>query len=77
MSSGLKIENNTAVNSQTIINIQNMPGNVGMPDSQTYIVAENAAPRPDTTTIALNNEFLPLDAKPLRAGVLQCQTVEC
>jgi len=71
MSGGLKIENNAAVNNQTIINIQNMSGNVGIPDNPTYVVADNAdaAAKTDSTTIALNNELYNL-------FVVGCETFE-
>ena len=59
MSGELKIENNAVVNNQTIINIQNMSGNVGIPDNPTYVVTENAgaAAKTDAATISLNNEL--------------------
>jgi len=71
MSGELKIENNATVNNQTIINIQNMSGNVAIPDSPTYVVAENvdAAAKTGTTTIALNNELYNL-------FVVGCETFE-
>ena len=59
MSGGLKIENNAAVNNQTVINIQNMSGNIGVPDSPTYVVTEraDAVAKAGPSTIALHNEL--------------------
>ena len=61
MSDNIKVENNAPVNNQTIINIQNMSGNIAVPEkpATTYVMTENAndVDKTGAATITLNKEF--------------------
>ena len=62
MSDNIKVENNADIGSQTIVNIQNMSGNIAAPGQVVYTISLNGKNSDDVDTkhIALNSEYYSL-----------------